>query len=325
MTTKNIFRNLGKSELRVSMVGLGCWQFSQGKGIIGNYWKFLDDQQIKNIIKTSLDEGINWFDTAEVYGWGASEHAIAKELQELHQLPQNIVMATKWWPLFRTARSISRSIDRRLSTLHPYSIDLYQIHQPFSFSAIPAQMRELANLLDQRKIRYAGVSNFSARRMTRAQEELQKRGYLLVSNQVKYNLLDRKIESNGILETAKQLGITIIAYSPLAQGILSGKFHHNPKLIQDVSLFRKYAGHLGKRFLKKSQSVIEILENLSRKYGVTSSQIALNWLIHFHENTVVVIPGASTPEQARENAQTMYFTLAREDLDLIDQATKQFI
>ena len=316
---------MGKSELRVSTVGLGCWQFSQGKGIIGNYWKYLDDIEIKDIIQISLAEGVNWFDTAEVYGWGASEHVIAKELQELNKLPQEVIMATKWWPLFRTAWSLSHSINTRLSLLHPYTIDLYQIHQPFSFSTISSQMQELANLLDQGKIRYAGVSNFSAHRMMKAQEELQRRGYSLISNQVKYNLLDRKIERNGILETAKKLGISIIAYSPLAQGLLSGKFHRNPALLENISLIRKLAGKFGKHILKKSQPVIEILENLSPKYNATPSQIALNWLIHFHGETVVVIPGASNAEQARENARAMNFTLSQEDLRRINQATRHFI
>src|SRR5664279_3784217 len=109
------------------------------------------------------------------------------------------MVATKWWPMFRTASNILKTIDKRIGALKPFPIDLYQVHQPWGFSNEKAEMEAMAKLVKQNKIRYVGVSNFSAARMRSAWDTLQKQGISLVSNQVRYNLLDRKIESNGIL------------------------------------------------------------------------------------------------------------------------------
>lgn len=268
--------------------------------------------------------GINWFDTAEAYGWGASEQTLAKTLVELNIVPNDVITATKWLPIFRTAGSLMRTIHKRLEALKPFPIDLYQIHQPYSLSSISAQMEQLARLMDQGKIRYAGVSNFSAKSMRIAHKELKKHGYSLVANQVKYHLLYRKIESNGILETAQELGITIIAFSPLAQGILSGKYHRNPELLNDITRLRKYIGGFKRTEFEKSKAVIDLLQKLSSKYQTTPAQIALNWLIQIAGDSVVVIPGAVTVQQAQENAGAMNFTLLKEDMDAIDEATRGF-
>jgi len=292
-------RNIGNSDLRVSPVGLGCWQFSRGKGVIGNYWGSLDEPEIKEIIKTSILGGINWFDTAEAYGWGASEQTLAKILVELNTSPKDVITATKWMPVFRTAGSLMKTIHKRLEALKPFPIDLYQIHQPYSLSSISAQMEQLAQLMDQGKIRYAGVSNFSAKSMRIAHKELKKHGYSLVANQVKYHLLYRNIEKNDILETARELGITIIAFSPLAQGILSGKYHRNPELLNKISRMRKYIGGFKIKELEKSKAIIDLLQKLSEKYQATPAQMALNWLIHIAGDSVVAIPGAELYESVQ--------------------------
>jgi aryl-alcohol dehydrogenase-like predicted oxidoreductase len=163
------------------------------------------------------------------------------------------------------------------------------------------------------KIRYIGVSNFSAAKMRSAWETLDRLGIPLVSNQVRYNLLDRSIESNGILQTAKELGISIIAYSPLAQGILSGKFHDNPGLLKNIGL-RKYTTYFKPSGLVKSKPIILKLKELGMKYNVSPSQIALNWLINFYGESVVAIPGSTTVIHAREDAEAMGFKLSEEDL-----------
>jgi aryl-alcohol dehydrogenase-like predicted oxidoreductase len=324
METKPKLRKIGNSDLQVSPVGLGCWQFSRGKGIIGNYWRTIDEQDIKEIIKVSMRGGINWFDTAEAYGWGASEQTLAKTLVELNTSPKDVITATKWMPIFRTAGSLLKTIHKRLEALKPYPIDLYQIHQPYSLSSVSAQMEQLARLMDQGKIRYAGVSNFSAKSMRIAHKELKKHGYSLVANQVKYHLLYRNIERNDILETARELGITIIAYSPLAQGILSGKYHRNLELLNKISRLRKYIGGFKIKELEKSKAIIDLLQKLSEKYQATPAQMALNWLIHIAGDSVVAIPGAVTVQQAQENAGAMNFTLHKEDMAAIDEATRGF-
>jgi len=316
-------RLLGKSDLRVTPVGLGCWQFSKQNNLAGKFWPKLDDEMIRSIVRVSLEGGINWFDTAEVYGGGASEKALAKALSASGKKPGEVLIATKWWPVPRTASNILKTIDNRINALSPFPIDLYQVHQPYGLSGERKEMEAMARLVAEKKIRYVGVSNFSAERMRSAWETLQKRGIPLISNQVRYNLLDRSIESNGIMDVAKELDITIIAYSPLAQGILTGKFHENPELLKNTG-FRKRTSFFKKEGLEKSFPLIKVVKELAEKYQITTSQVALNWLIHFHGEQVVVIPGATKESQAIANTGAMKFRLSDEDLALLDSGSTMF-
>lgn len=314
-------RKLGKSDLLVTPVGLGCWQFAQGKGLFGNYWETLPDKEIQDIVGASLEAGINWFDTAESYGGGQSERMLSGALKSLGVGTGDVLIATKWRPLFRTAGSIGATIDERLAALGGYPIALHQVHQPYSFSTVRAQMDALAGLVEEHKIRYVGVSNFSAAKMRRAHEALGRRGIPLVSNQVRCNLLDRRIEHNGILETARELGVSIIAYSPLAQGILTGKFHDQPGLVRSKPGYRKYMKAFKPAGLKASAPLIQALRELAEKYGRTPGQVAINWLINVHGELVVAIPGAMSIAQARDNAGAMSFVLSREDIDRLSRVS----
>lgn len=280
-------RKLGKSDLAVSAIGLGCWQFSQGKGLFGNYWETLPDEDIREIVRISLEAGINWLDTAESYGGGQSERALAGALKSLGVNPGDVLVATKWRPFFRTAKSILGTIDERLAALGGYPIALHQIHQPYALSSVKAQMNAMADLVDAGKIRYIGVSNFSAKKMRLAHEVLGRRCLALVSNQVRYSLLDRSSERNGILETARELGISIIGYSPLAQGILTGKFHEQPGLVRSKPGYRKYMRTFRPAGLQASFPLIQALREQAKKYDRTPGQIALNWLINVHGGLVV--------------------------------------
>jgi aryl-alcohol dehydrogenase-like predicted oxidoreductase len=316
-------RHLGKSDLLVTPIGLGCWQFSKKQNIAGKFWPVLDDDLIGHIVKVSLEGGINWFDTAEAYGNGASEKALSKALTDNGKKPGDVFIATKWWPLLRFASNITRTIDTRIKALNPFPIDLYQVHMPYGFSGEKAEMEAMAKLVKDHKIRYVGVSNFPAKMMRSAWETLQKQGISLISNQVRYNLLDRKIESNGILETAKELGISIIAYSPLSQGLVTGKFHAKPELLKNAGL-RRYTSLFNTAGLEKTRPLIDIICELAGKYGVTPSQVALNWLISFHGETVVAIPGATKERHAKENTGAMNFSLSAEDLSLLDRKSEMF-
>ncbi|GJM15956.1 MAG: oxidoreductase [Thermodesulfobacteriota bacterium] len=320
----NNLRRLGNSDLLVSPVGLGCLQFSRGRGISGAMWPSLSRSEINAIVETSIRGGINWFDTAELYGWGESERALSQSIDDLKIKRDEIVIATKWWPVLRTSSSITTSIDTRLSALNTDKIDLYQIHNSFSFSSISSQMKEMAKLVDLGKVRYVGVSNFSARRMRKAHKELSKYGLTLVSNQVNYSLLKRQIERNGVIDTAKELGISLIAYSPLGRGLLTGKFHDNPDLINKRHIFRRYYASLNKGRLKKSSQVIEALKSIAKKYQVTPSQIALNWVINSNGSTIVTIPGATKVGQARDNAEAIKFELSEDDISYLNDVSSSF-
>jgi aryl-alcohol dehydrogenase-like predicted oxidoreductase len=313
--------NLGKTDIKISPIGLGCWQFSGGKGISGRYWKKLEPDDVREIIHVSLAQGINWFDTAEVYGWGRSEQALAAGLRELKVKPGDVVVATKWFPLFRRAGSILSTFARRNEALDGYPIDLYQIHFPGSFSGIPVQISAMADLLEQHKIRAVGVSNFNAKQMRAAHKVLAARGMFLSSNQMRYSLLDRGIERNGVLDTARELGITIIAYSPLAQGLLSGKFHEHPEEIKSRPGPRKFLRRFKRKSLEKTRPVIELLRTIAEKHKVTPAQVALAWIITRHGDSVVAIPGATKPAHAQSNAKALSIHLTKDEIEQIDNVS----
>ncbi len=318
-------RRLGQTQIEVTPIGLGCWQFSGGRGLVGGYWGALGQQTADEIVRTALAGLINWFDTAEIYGRGRSEQALAYALRAAGKKDGDVVIATKWWPFPRTAASIGATFGERQRCLDGFSIDLHQIHQPFSFSSVASQMDAMADLVDARRIRAVGVSNFSARAMRRAHAALQKRGLPLASNQVRYSLVDRSIESNGVLAAAKELGVTIIAYSPLGQGILSGKFHDDPALIRSRPGPRRWLSLFRARGLERTRPLVEELKRIGAARGVTPSQVALNWLLHFHGDMVVAIPGASHPRQTEEAAGSMGFRLTEEEMARLDGLSRAFV
>lgn len=316
-------RSLGHSAIMVSPIGLGCWQFSKQNNMAGKFWPTLEDHLIEKIISLSIDGGINWFDTAEIYGGGESEKALSKALIAAGKKPGEVKVATKWWPIFRFASNIKKTINERIRLLDPFPIDLYQVHQPWSFSGEKSEMGMMAELYNKKLIKAIGVSNFSAQKMENSWESLQKSGIPLASNQVRYSLLDRRIESNGVMDLAKKLGITIIAYSPLSQGLLTGKFHDNPGLLKNIG-FRRYTPPFKTEGLEKSRPVVILLKELADKYNVTPSQVALNWLIHFNGDTVVAIAGATKENHVRENCGAMSFRLSDEDMSRLDKASSIF-
>lgn len=281
----------------------------------------LSPQSTSDIVKAALDNGIKWFDTAEFYGWGRSERSLALALQAAGKANGEVIIATKWWPLLRRASSIKNTLNDRLRYLEPFGIDLHQIHWPFSFSSVDAEMNAMADLVEAGKVRAVGVSNFSAKLMRKAHQALARRGIPLASNQVRYNLLARHIETTGVLETAKELGITIICYMPLEMGLLTGKFHRDPDLIRTRPIMRRRV--LG-RMMKRSLPVMNVLEEIAIQRCVTPSQAALNWLINFNGEAVVAIPGATRAQHVEESAGAMTFALSPEETERLDLVSRQF-
>ncbi len=314
-------RKFGNTDMLLSPLGLGCWQFSKARGLVGGFWPKLDNALVNDIVKVSLEGGINWFDTAEIYGGGESEQILAESLGAAGDLANGAHIATKWWPGFRTAGNIPRTIDERLLRLGGYPIDLYMIHQPFSFSSVASEMRQMAKLAEQGKIRYVGVSNFNAKRMREADRVLREHGLRLASNQMKYSMLDRRIERNGVLETAQELGVAIIAYSPLEQGILSGKFHGNPELIRKAPGPRRLMKGFKPQGLQQTKPLIDVLERFAARYQASATQIALNWIIHAHGDSLFAIPGASKLHHAQENVRAMGFRLTESEIGELSESS----
>ncbi len=315
-------RTLGSTNIRVAPIGLGCWQFSGGEGLAGRYWPALTREVVNDIVRVSLDGGIDWFDTAEAYGAGRSEDSLAAALQAAGRPNGSVVIATKWMPLLRTAGSIRRTLDARLAHLSPYGIDLHQIHIGFGALATKrAQVEAMAELAEAGRIRAVGVSNFSARAMRLAARVLERHGLPLASNQVRYSLLDRRIETNGVLAAARELGVTIIAYSPLAQGLLSGRFHEDPDRVKPIAGPRRFQRAFRPSGLRRSAPVVAALASVAKAHGVSPAQVALRWLIQARGETVVAIPGASNVRQATANAGVLDFELSEEEVVGLDRVS----
>jgi aryl-alcohol dehydrogenase-like predicted oxidoreductase len=317
-------RRLGKTDIEVTPVGLGCWQFSAGQGLAGKFWAAIPQTVVDQVVEASLVGGINWFDTAEIYGNGASERALAAALKRAGKTNGDVVVATKWSPVFRTAESIRSTIQERLRCLAPFGIDLYQVHHPFGFSSIEAEMKAMADLVGDGKIRAVGVSNFGAARTRRAHAALAKYGIVLASNQVKYSLLDRGVESNGTVAAARELGVTLIAYSPLEQGLLTGKYHQDREYVRKRPGPRKWMGRFRAQGLERSRPLIEELSKIASAHGASAAQVALAWLYQFNKDLAVVIPGASRLDQAVENRGALEVILSPKELDRLDQMSRQF-
>jgi aryl-alcohol dehydrogenase-like predicted oxidoreductase len=317
----NPLRRLGRTDIEISPIGLGTWQFAGGKGFDALVWQDVSDDETDDIVRTALEGGINWFDTAEAYGMGRSEVRLSKALQAAGASDGDVVVATKWMPFLRTAASIGRNIVRRRECLNPYSVGLFQIHQPIALSSVKSQMDAMAGLVESGSIRAVGISNFPAFMMRRAHAALASRGIPLASNQVKVSLLNRHIETNGTLKTAKELGMTIIAWSPLEMGILTGKFHQDPGLLKSRPAGRRSFMRIK---MERSRRLVQVLEEIASANGVSAAVVALSWLVNFYGETVVAIPGATKVRQAEQNLKANGLRLSEREISRIDELSSGF-
>jgi aryl-alcohol dehydrogenase-like predicted oxidoreductase len=177
-------------------------------------------------------------------------------------------------------------------------------------------MEQLADAVEAGKVRAVGVSNYSAEQMREAHAALARRGIPLASNQVEYSLLHRQPETDGVLDACRELGVTLIAYTPLAGGRLTGKYSAHSRA---GGLFRRILPQYSRRALDAIQPVIGLLREIGECYSKTPSQVALRWLI---ENPIVLpIPGAKNGRQALENAETLKFSLTADEVEALNQAT----
>lgn len=248
---------------------------------------------------------------------GESERLIGKFLK---QTDSPVKIATKYFPLpWRFGKeAVAEALTGSLERLQVEQIALYQVHTPFSFFMGQSTLMEaLASEVKRGRIQAVGVSNYSAEQMKQAHTLLAEYEVPLAVNQVRYSLITRQIEQNGILDLARQLGITILAYSPLAQGLLTGKYTaDNSNSIQGA---RKLDRRFSSAGLRKLEPIITLLGQLGAKYDKTPAQVALNWLIA--QGNVIPIPGAKNPRQARDNAEAANWQLSSEDVLQLNSIT----
>lgn len=306
--------NLGRSGLTVSPLCIGTWAW--GDKIFWNYGSDYGFEQLREAFKVAIEVGTTFFDTAEIYGFGLSEELLG---QFMHQSDRPIQIATKFGPApWRfTAQSVTEALTASLKRLRVEQVALYQVHWPFTFLiSQETLMNALADEVQRGRIAAVGVSNYSASEMRTAHELLAARGVPLATNQVRYSLITRQIETNGILDTARELGVTILAYSPLAQGLLTGKYTADNSQPTGA---RRFDTRFSKQGLEKLEPVISLLRQIGEIHDRTPAQVALNWLI---TQGVVAIAGAKTPEQVRQNAGALGWELTEQEIAQIDQITR---
>lgn len=306
--------NLGE-DLRVPPLGIGAWAW--GTTRLWGYGKEYDRQDVGDAFRTTLEKGVTLFDTAEIYGNGASERIIGELLRE-GGFEETPVIATKFAPLpYRLSpKSLLDAVDKSLQRLGIETIDLYQIHFPNPFIKIEGLMDALAETVRQGKVRQVGVSNYGVEQMKRAHDRLASHDIRLASNQVEYSLFQRAPETNGVLEACRDLDVTLIAYSPIAQGLLTGKYNPGDK---PSGLVRRFGKSFGEKNLRKIEPVVNILREIGEAHEKQPAQVALNWLVT--SKNVLPIPGAKNERQARQNAGALGWSLTGEEAERLDLAT----
>ncbi len=309
---------LGRSTLRVPRMGVGAMTWGDAKGLArlhpaktayGGAEGFEEEERA---LEVSIAAGANLFDTAAMYSGGASERRVGELARG-----KDVLVASKFPSGFSfRVEDFPKELEATLARLGRDSIDLYQHHFPNARLSIPKLMDAVADAVEAGKIRAVGVSNYSAEQMREAHAALAKRGIPLASNQVEYSLLHRQPEVNGVLDACRELGITLIAYTPLAGGMLTGKYSAQNKA---GGFFRRFLPQYNSKALDAAQPVIKLLREIGDRYSKTPSQVAIRWLI---ENPIVLpIPGAKNSKQAMDNAATLTFALTREEVDALSQAT----
>ena len=302
-------------ELNIAPLGVGAWAW--GTTRLWGYGKEYDRSDVGKAFRASMAEGVTLVDTAEMYGNGASERIIGEILRE-GGFEGTPVIATKFAPLpYRfSAKSLLDAVDKSLERLGIETIDLYQIHFPNPIFKISSLMDALAETVKAGKVRRVGVSNYGADQMKRAHDRLASYGVSLASNQVEYSLLRRAPETNGVLEASRDLGVTLIAYSPIAKGLLTGKYGPGDR---PVGLVRRMGRAFSEQNLKKIEPVVNILREIGEAHNKQPAQVALNWLIT--QGNVFPIPGAKNEIQARQNAGALGWEMASEEAEKLHLAT----
>jgi aryl-alcohol dehydrogenase-like predicted oxidoreductase len=310
-------RKLGYTDLYLTTVGLGTWAIGGGGWAYG--WGPQDDTDSIRAIQRALDLGINWIDTAAVYGLGHSEEIVGKAIRGRRD---QVIIATKCglvWDEGSTtpygrlkAWSVRQEVEASLRRLGVDVIDLYQIHWPNPDEDIEEAWATIADLVREGKIRYAGVSNFSVEQMKRIQPI-----HPIASLQPPYNMLRRDIEAE-ILPFCAANNIGVIVYSPMASGVLTEKFSRQwVASLPDDDWRKKYSGHLQEPELSANLALVEGLKAIAARYGRTVSQLAIAWTLRRPEVTAAIV-GARRPEQIEQTAPASDWVLPPEVLAEID-------
>ena len=310
------YRRLGRSDLRVSEIALGSWL---------TYGTSVGAEGARPCVRTAFDQGINFFDTANMYGRGAAESLLGDILADYPR--KEYVLATKvYFPMSKRDRGLSRAqirkqIDASLRRLGTDHVDLYQCHRYDEDTPLEETMEALTEVVEQGKARYVGFSQWK-RRQIEAAERIE--GVRFVSSQPQYSLLYRKPERR-VFPLCDELGIGQIVYSPLAQGVLTGKYEPDRPPPADSRAANEELGRTSKRFDDEELlRAVRRLEPIAKRHGLSLPQLSLAWILRDPRISSAII-GASRPEQIVENVGAVGVRLDEETLEEMDQVLEGFV
>jgi aryl-alcohol dehydrogenase-like predicted oxidoreductase len=295
--------------VRVSAIGLGTWQFGSGE------WGYGDDyarHEAAAIVSRALELGVNLVDTAEVYGRGRSETIVGEAIRGRRD---EVFLATKLLPIMPLPPIVEWRARESARRLGVERIDLYQVHWPNPVVRDGPIMEGMRRVLDSGLVAHAGVSNYPLARWQRAEAAL---GRPVLSNQVRYNLVQRKPERE-LLPWAQREGRIVIAYSPLAQGFLSGRY--DAEHLPGGSARRTNLLFLPENMTRASE-LVDTLRSIAKQHDATPSQVALAWLIR--QPNVVAIPGASSVAQLETNVAAAELELSDDEARMLVGAADRF-
>jgi aryl-alcohol dehydrogenase-like predicted oxidoreductase len=304
---------LNGSDISISPLGVGTWAWGdRSTWGMGGYDRDLTRDSIAEAWDASIEKGVTFFDTAEIYGHGESERIIGSLLARNSRPLGSVAVATKFMPFpwkVQVRSSLMRSLRSSLDRLGLPAVDLYQIHGPVSFRSHAVVADALAAAHRAGLVKAVGISNYSEREMRAMAAALEARGMKLATNQIEFSLLRRSPETGGLLAACAELGVLPLAYSPIGQGRLTGKYsaEHPPPGK------RTFSAHP----METVDRVVAELRRIGEKNGGKSpSQVALNWVMC---KGVVPIPGAKNRLQAEQNAGALGWTMDDDDLLRLDE------
>ncbi|MBL1200374.1 MAG: aldo/keto reductase [Nostoc sp. GBBB01] len=308
-------KQLGNSELQITPIGFGAWAIGGGGWTFG--WGAQDDEESIAAINRALDLGVNWIDTAAVYGLGHSEEIVAKALKGRSHRPYIFTKCSLIWDEkgkisnSLKADSIQREVEASLRRLDVETIDLYQIHWPNPDPEIEEGWTTLAKLKDEGKVRYIGVSNFNVQQLQRAQKIAP-----VTSLQPPYSLVKRDVEKE-ILPFCKENNIGVIVYSPMQSGLLTGKI--TPERVANFpdDDWRKNNTEFQEPRLSRNLKLVEILRHIGEKHGRSPGEVAIAWTLNNPALTGAIV-GARNPQQVEGIIGAGELRLNQQELDEIE-------
>ncbi|MEH2073860.1 MAG: aldo/keto reductase [Nostoc sp.] len=307
-------KQLGNSELHITPIGFGAWAIGGGGWAFG--WGAQDDRESIEAINRALDLGVNWIDTAAIYGLGHSEEVVAKALKGRSSRPYIFTKCSMIWDekgeIGRSlkADSVRREVEASLRRLDIETIDLYQIHWPSPESEIEEGWTTLAKLKDEGKVRYIGVSNFNVEQLKRIQEIAP-----VTSLQPPYSLVKPDVEKE-ILPFCKENNIGVIVYSPMQSGLLTGKMTSERIANLPDDDWRKESSEFQEPRLSRNLKLVEVLQQIGKQHDRSAGEVAIAWTLNNPAVTAAIV-GARNPKQVDGIIAAGEFRLNQQELEQI--------